>query len=378
MKLTEYQAKRLIAQRGVAVPEGKVAITSEEICGIAEGIGYPVVLKAQVTFGGRGKAGGIVRAADERELRRAADAMLGMNLQTAQTGENGCRVEQVLVEKALEHDKELYVSLTVDRNRAGIILMASKRGGVDIEQALADDPEHLCTIFINPLLGLRAFHLRRICFHLELAGEVAASFSELLIGLYELMTRNDLLLLEINPLALDERGGFTALDAKIEIDDNGLFRFPLKEQLEKECTPFGANYVKLGGVVGTMANGAGLAMATIDMVDRLGLSAANFLDVGGGADSRSIAQCLSLVLANQRVKILFINIFGGILRCDLFAAAMVKAARELNLAVPVVVRMEGLNRDAGVEILRNSEFPISFVADLSQAAERLTDMAVRI
>lgn len=345
---------------------------------IAGEIGYPVVLKAQVTVGGRGKAGGVVRVADERELRRAAGVMLGMNLQTAQSGESGSRVEQVMVEKALDYDKELYVSLTVDRNRAGIILMASKRGGVDIEQASADDPEHLCTVFINPLLGLRPFHLRRVCFHLGLTGEVAASFSELLTGLYELTTRNDLLLLEINPLALDAWGSFTVLDAKMEIDDNALFRYPLKDLLDKEHSPFGANYVQLGGVVGTMANGAGLAMATIDMVDRLGLSAANFLDVGGGADSESIAKCLSLVLADQRVKILFINIFGGILRCDLFATAIVEAARELDLAVPVVVRMEGLNREAGVEILRSSALPITFVADLAQAAECLTDMAVRI
>ena len=377
LKLTEYQAKKLFSLYNISVPQGQIAVTTNQALLSAEEIGYPVALKAQVTVGGRGKAGGVVIAADEKEARETIPKILGSKLTTAQTGEHGCMVEQILVEKAHPLQKELYLALTVDRDQGRIVIMASACGGIEIEQATNNNPEHLCTIFINPLIGVRPHHLRRLRYHLALSDELTPSFSKLLTQLYKLMTENDLLMVEINPLALLDNGNLMALDAKIEIDDNALYRFSHQEIFDSQQASGGINYIQLNGFVGTMANGAGLAMATIDMVNQLGFQAANFLDVGGGADDKTIEKCLEMVVANPEVKLIFINIFGGILRCDLFAAAVVNAARKLNITMPVVVRMEGANKEEGIRILEKSSLSITFVADLTAAASQLTQMAAK-
>jgi succinyl-CoA synthetase beta subunit len=380
MKIHEYQAKALLRDAGLPVPDGRTAATAAEAVSAADALGCPVVVKAQVHAGGRGKAGGIQSAGNAMEAGEAAAAILGMRLRTAQTGERGCGVSMVLVEQGVAIAREFYLSVLPDRESAGLMIIASRSGGVNIEEVAASSPDRIIRVPVDPLLGAQPYHLRQAAFGLGLTGDLFNEFTDLLARLCRLVVEKDLLLAEINPLAVTAGGRLTILDAKIEIDDNGLFRHPelaglhdpeAEDPLEAEARKFNLNYIRLDGTVGNMVNGAGLAMATMDIIKQAGAEPANFLDVGGGANAEMIENGLRIILADKRVRAVLINIFGGILRCDVLAAGIVEAAGKTALTVPVVVRMEGTNVNEGRAILAASGLKLINAADLTDAAEKI-------
>ncbi len=384
MKIHEYQAKELFKKYGIPIPEGQVAYSSDEAVGIAKSLsGYPVVVKAQIHAGGRGKGGGVKLAQSESEVQNVADQIIGMELVTHQTGPQGRRVAKVLVEQGLNIEKELYLSIIPDRNIAKIVVMASEAGGMDIEEVAAETPEKIVKVPINPLQGIQAYHCREVAFGLNLPPSAIKSFVAMLKNLYRLFVDNDCSLVEINPLVITAEETVIALDAKVNFDDNALFRHkdiagyrdPDEEDpLEVAASEYNLNYINLDGNVGNMVNGAGLAMATMDLIKQAGAEPANFLDVGGGASAEMVENGFKIILSDPRVKGILINIFGGILRCDVLAEGVVRAAQKTNISVPVVVRMEGTNIEEGRRILAESGLQLTTAVDLKDAAQKVANI----
>ncbi|RUM35635.1 MAG: ADP-forming succinate--CoA ligase subunit beta [Desulfobulbus sp.] len=384
MKLHEYQAKELFGHAGLPVPMGKVARTPDQAVQHADALGFPLAIKAQVHAGGRGKAGGIQVVADMDEAKAAIDAILGMTLQTAQTGTTGKKVSTILLEKGVDIDHEYYLSILPDRDTAALMIIASTEGGMNIEDVADKTPEKIIRVRVNPLIGIQPYHLRLIAFGLGLSGENFKSFCSVLAKLYKTVIDNDLLLAEINPLALTAEGDFILLDAKVDVDSNSLFRHKElaasydnseDDPLELEARKYNLNYIRLSGNVGTMVNGAGLAMATMDIIKQAGAEPANFLDVGGGANAEMIENGFRILLSDKDVQAILINIFGGILRCDVLATGVVQAAKKIGLTLPVVVRMEGTNVDEGRRIMAESGLDLTTAVDLQDAAEKISTIA---
>ncbi|HIQ31582.1 MAG TPA: ADP-forming succinate--CoA ligase subunit beta [Aquifex aeolicus] len=381
MKLHEHQAKEIFARYGIPVPEGKVAFTLQEAQRVAEELGtFPLVVKAQVHCGGRGKAGGVKVVRDGKELTDAVKSMLGKTLKTFQCPD-GKPVSRVWIEKATVIDKEYYLSITLDRARRKPVLMASAAGGMEIEEIAKENPEAILIECIDPSLGLMPYQARRLAFKLGLP---AGEFSRLALSLYKVYLDLDASLVEVNPLVLDGEGKLIALDAKVELDDNALFRHKDVEEmedetqvspLEVEAKKYGLNYIKLSGNIGCMVNGAGLAMATMDIVKLAGGEPANFLDVGGGANVEQIANAFRILTADEDVKAVFINIFGGILRCDRLAQGLVEAGKITKLSVPIVVRMEGTNVEEGKKILAESGMNFINAEDMWDGAKKAVELS---
>jgi len=384
MKIHEYQAKELFVKFNVPVPRGGVAFTADEAVRVAESLdGYPVVIKAQIHAGGRGKGGGVKLAQSEQEVESVAGQIIGMNLVTHQTGAQGRPVKKVLVEQGLNIAQELYLSIIPDRETAKIVIMASEAGGMDIEEVAAKTPEKIIKVSINPLQGIQAYHCREVAFGLNLAPAVIKPFTAMVKNLYRMFVEYDCSLLEINPLVITAEETVIALDAKINFDDNALFRHKdilkyrdLDEEnpLEVEASKFNLNYINLDGNVGNMVNGAGLAMATMDLIKLAGAEPANFLDVGGGANAAMVENGFRIILSDPNVKGILINIFGGILRCDVLAEGVVQAAHKTGIAVPVVVRMEGTNIEEGRRILAESGLKLTTAIDLKDAAAKVAEI----
>ncbi len=381
MKIHEYQAKELFKKYAIPIPEGNVAFSVDEAQVAAEKLGaYPVVVKAQIHAGGRGKGGGVKLAQSKTDVATVAGQILGMNLVTHQTGPEGRLVKKVLVEQGLNIQKELYLSIIPDRATAKVVIIASEAGGMDIETVAANTPEKIIKVYINPLVGIQAYHCREVAYGLHLAAEVIKPFTALLSRLYALFMAYDCSLVEINPLVVTAEQSVIALDAKVNFDDNALFRHKdilayrdLDEEnpLEIDASRFNLNYIALDGNVGNMVNGAGLAMATMDIIKQAGASPANFLDVGGGANAEMVENGFRIILSDKNVKGILINIFGGILRCDVLAEGVVQAARKTGINVPVVVRMEGTNVEEGRRILRESGLNLITAVDLKDAAQKV-------
>jgi succinyl-CoA synthetase beta subunit len=384
MKIHEYQAKAILAQYGVPVPRGEVAHSVEEAETVAKSIGGPVVIKAQIHAGGRGKGGGVKVARDATEAAAVARQILGMRLVTHQTGPEGRIVQRVLVEETLPIDRELYLGVVLDRARGKSVFMASAAGGVEIEEVAAKNPELILKEAIEPGLGLLSFQARKLAYGMGIPAAAASGAASAMAALARAYDGIDASLAEINPFVLTTDGKVHALDAKINLDDNALYRHKdlqelrdLNEEdpLEVDASRFGLNYIKLDGTVGCMVNGAGLAMATMDIIQYAGGSPANFLDVGGGANAEQIKNAFRILLSDRHVKAVLINIFGGILRCDTLATGVVAAARELNVSVPVVVRMEGTNVELGRRILTDSGLNFTVAEDMKDAAEKVVRLA---
>jgi succinyl-CoA synthetase beta subunit len=384
MKIHEYQAKILFKKYDVPIPEGEIAFSSDEAKVVAKKLGgYPVVVKAQIHAGGRGKGGGVKHAKSVNEVVSSAEQIIGMTLVTHQTGPEGKLVKKVLVEKGLNIAKELYLSIIPDRATAKIVIMASEAGGMDIEEVAGKTPEKIIKVFINPLIGIQPYHCREVIFGLNLAPLTAKACTAMLSNLYRLFVDYDCSLVEINPLVITDEETVFALDAKINFDDNALFRHKelldfrdLSEEdpLEVEASSFNLNYINLEGNVGNMVNGAGLAMATMDLIKQSGADPANFLDVGGGASTEMVENGFKIILSDPNVKGILINIFGGILRCDVLAEGVVQAAKKTAINVPVVVRMEGTNVEEGRRILAESGLSLTTAVDLKDAAQKVAQL----
>jgi succinyl-CoA synthetase beta subunit len=384
MKIHEYQAKAILGQYGVPVPRGEVAYTVEEAEAAAKKIGGSVVVKAQIHAGGRGKGGGVKIAQDASQAAEIAKIMLGMKLVTHQTGPEGRIVQRLLIEETLPIERELYLGIVLDRAIGKLVFMASSAGGMEIEQVAADTPDLILKEALEPGFGLAAYQGRNLAFGM---GVPAASVNAAVTAMTALSRAYDAIdasLAEINPFILTKDGKVFALDAKITLDDNALYRHKellelrdLNEEdpLEVEASRFSLNYIKLDGNIACMVNGAGLAMATMDIVKYAGGSPANFLDVGGGANAEQIRNAFRILLSDPGVQAVLINIFGGILRCDTLATGVVNAARELNVKVPIVVRMEGTNVEKGQEILKNSGFNFTVADGMRDAAEKVVRAA---
>ena len=387
MKIHEYQAKELFRNANIPVPAGEVAFSVDEACTTAENLGsYPVVIKAQIHAGGRGKGGGVKLANSREDVKNTASHILNMHLVTPQTGPEGKIVKKVLVEEGLKIARELYLSILPDRATATIVIMASQAGGMDIETVAAQSPEKIVRVSVNPLTGIQPYHCREVAFGLDLSPEVAKQFYPMLGNLYRLFVSRDCSLVEINPLVVTEENAIVALDAKIDIDSNGLYRQKNLEELrdtdeedplEVEASRFNLNYINLSGNVGNMVNGAGLAMATMDIIKKAGAEPANFLDVGGGANAEMVENGFRIILADKNVKAILINIFGGILRCDVLAEGVVQAAQKTGITVPVVIRMEGTNVEEGRRILAASGLNLVTAVDLKDAADKIAAIVKR-
>ena len=385
MNLHEYQAKDIFRSYGIAVPQGRVAASADEAVAAAEAIGGSVwVVKAQVHAGGRGKAGGVKLARDMDAVRDAAKHMLGTRLVTKQTGEEGLPVERVYIESGSEIDREVYLSLTLNRERGRIALIASAAGGMDIEEVAAKTPEKILTVNVHPAAGLQPYQARQIAFGLGFKGPQIAEFQAIAMALYKLYLEKDASLVEINPLIVTKSGSLVALDAKINIDANAVFRHadmaklrdPSQEDpMERKASEHDLNYVSLDGDIACMVNGAGLAMATMDLIKLHGGQPANFLDVGGGATSERVTAAFQLILSNPKVKAVLVNIFGGIVRCDLIADGVINAVQNVGVKVPVVVRLEGTNADKARETLAQSGLTITPASDLTDAARKVVALA---
>ncbi len=384
MKLHEYQAKEMFSRYGIPVPAGEPAFSPEEAVRAAEGLGnYPVVLKAQIHAGGRGKGGGIQVTHTAEETRNIASRLLGSNLVTPQTGEQGQPVNRLLVEQSLEIETEMYLSVVQDRSAKKIAIIASSAGGMDIEEVARSSPEKIVTIHVDPLLGLYPFHCRRAAFGLDLPPEARKELMSVINGAYQLFMEYDCSLVEINPLVVTADKRIVAMDAKLSLDDSGLrrhqemlsYRDPEEEDpLERQAEEYGLNYIKMDGNVGNIVNGAGLAMATMDIIKRAGAEPANFLDVGGGASAEMVENGFKLLLSDENVKAVLINIFGGILRCDVLAKGVVQAAEQVGVNVPVVVRMEGTNVEEGRKILNESGLDLRNARDIRTAAAQIAEL----
>jgi succinyl-CoA synthetase beta subunit len=381
MKIHEYQAKELFRKYDIPVPEGGVAFGSDEAEKMARELGrFPVVVKAQIHAGGRGKGGGVKLAQSPEDVKQLAGEIIGMTLVTHQTGPEGRLVRKVLVEQGLDIAKELYLSIIPDRATAKVVIMASEAGGMDIEEVAASTPEKIIKVYVDPLMGIQPYHCRRAAFGLTLSGQVMKAFVSMLGKLYRLFMDYDCSLVEINPLVITADERVIALDAKMDFDDNALYRhkdileyrdLDEEDPLEVEASRFHLNYIKLDGNVGNMVNGAGLAMATMDIIKLAGAEPANFLDVGGGASEEMVENGFRIMLGDENVKGILINIFGGILRCDVLAGGVVSAAKKTGIDVPVVVRMEGTNVKEGRKILAESGLNLITAADMKDAAEKV-------
>jgi succinyl-CoA synthetase beta subunit len=385
MKIHEYQAKAILARYGVTTPRGEVAFTKEEAREAAQRLkSHITVVKSQIHAGGRGKGGGVKLARSSDEAGDIAGQILGMNLVTPQTGPAGRRVKRVLVEEGLDIKRELYLGLLVDRATGRVVFMASAAGGMEIEEVAKNNPSAILREAIHPAAGLQLYQARKIAFGLGLPIEVVNQSVPFLQALYRAFMDTDASLLEINPCVVTGEGHLVALDAKMTFDDNALFRhkelrelrdLDEEDPLEVEASKYGLNYIKLEGSVACMVNGAGLAMATMDIIKYAGGSPANFLDVGGGASADQVKNAFRILMSDPEVKAVFINIFGGILRCDVLATGVVAAAKDLQLKVPVVVRMEGTNVELGQQILRDSGLNFTIAEGMKDGAQKVVGLA---
>ncbi|MFM2110136.1 MAG: succinyl-CoA synthetase subunit beta [Pseudomonadota bacterium] len=385
MNLHEYQAKEVFAAYGIPVPAGRVAATPDEAVAAAEALGGSIwVVKAQVHAGGRGKAGGVKLARDTAAVRDAAKAMLGTRLATKQTGPEGLPVDRVYVETGSAIEREIYLSLTLNREKGRIAMVGSAAGGMDIEEVAEHSPEKITTVNIHPAAGLQPNQCRRMAFALGFKGEQIAQFQKIAMALYQLYLDKDASLLEVNPLIVTKAGDLVALDAKINIDANATYRQKAlsamrdtaqEDPMELQASQHDLNYVSLDGDIACMVNGAGLAMATMDLIKLHGGSPANFLDVGGGATAERVTVAFKLILSNPRVKAILVNIFGGIVRCDLIAEGVITAVKNVGVKVPVVVRLEGTNAEKAREMLAASGLKVIAAKDLTDAAQKVVAAA---
>jgi succinyl-CoA synthetase beta subunit len=383
MKIHEYQAKQLFRQFNVPVPEGSMAETPEDAFRIAEGLGYPCVIKAQVHAGGRGKAGGVKLAKNSEDARKYAEAIVGMKLVSPQTGAEGKLVRKVLVEQGLAIAKELYLAIIVDREAGMPVIMASTEGGMEIEEVAARTPELIYKVHVHPITGLSGHHIRHLAFNLGLNKVQQKHFFKLVQNLFRLFTEKDASLVEINPLIITETDEVIALDGKVNFDDNALFRHPdavamrdthEEAPLEVEASKYDLNYIKLDGNIGCMVNGAGLAMATMDIIKYYGGEPANFLDVGGGTSEERVKEAFKILLGDPNTQAVFVNIFGGIVRTDLVAKGIVNAIKGIEMKVPIVIRLVGTNEEEGKRII--GESGMNFIAEnsLPEAAKKVVEL----
>lgn len=382
MNIHEYQAKEILQRYGVAVPRGKIAVTPAEAKTAAGELGGRCVVKAQIHAGGRGKAGGVKLATSPEDAEKKAREILGRNLVTHQTGPEGRRVRKVLVEEGVDIDRELYLGMVLDRSHSRVAVIASSEGGVEIEEVAAMSPEKILKELIDPVVGLQSFQCRKLGYALEVPQPLLPNLAAMMQGLYRAFDECDCSLAEINPLILTRDGQVMALDAKMTFDSNAFFRqkeiLALRDLNEEdpreiEAGKYDLSYISLDGNIACMVNGAGLAMATMDIIKLAGGEPANFLDVGGGASKEKVAEAFRILLADSRVRGVLINIFGGIMRCDVLAQGVVDAARELNVAVPLVVRMQGTNVDIGRKILADSGLAIIPAETMAEAAEKIVE-----
>lgn len=378
MKIHEYQAKNILKEFNVPVPQGVVAFSKEEAKNIAKSTGYPCVIKAQIHAGGRGKGGGVKVVRTAAEASEAIDRILGNPLITVQTGPLGKTVNRLLIEEAVDIRRELYVGIVIDRKTALPVIMASTEGGVEIEEVAKHTPEKIFKEYAIPGFGMQDFQFNRLVYELKLAGDTAKKGKIFLQSLYNVFSRTDASLVEINPLVITAKGEIIALDAKITFDDNALFRHPEFQELrdyseeepsEIEASKYKLNYIRLDGNVGCMVNGAGLAMATMDIIKHYGGEPANFLDVGGIASSETVANGFRILLSDPNVKAVLINIFGGIVRCDRVAAGIVEALRSMDIKIPVIVRLEGTNAEDAGKILAESTLDFKIARNFQEAAQ---------
>ena len=380
MKIHEYQAKEVLRKYGIPVPEGYATETVDNVGEIVEQLGaFPVVIKAQIHAGGRGKGGGVKLAKSADEALEHAKSILGMTLVTHQTGPEGRVVRKLLIEQGCEIERELYIGIVLDRATAKNVIMASTEGGVEIEEVAAKTPEKILKVFVDPAIGLLPYQCRELAFGLGFPKEMIRPVSTFITSLYDAYIKEDLSMAEVNPLIQTKDGKVLALDAKLGYDDNALFRHKdaveyrdLNEEdpLEVEASKHDINYIKLDGNIGCMVNGAGLAMATMDIVKHSGGEPANFLDVGGGASAEQIEEAFNILIADKKVKAIFINIFGGILRCDRLATGVVSAAKKIDVQVPIIIRMEGTNVEEGNSILKESGFNFMIANGMKDGAEK--------
>ena len=387
MKIHEYQAKAILSHHGVPVPRGEETSNPSEVADIAKRLGTGVVVvKAQIHAGGRGKGGGVKLAKSPAEAERIARDMLGMTLVTHQTGPEGRVVGRLLIEEGLQMTRELYLSIVLDRGAGKPVMMASADGGMDIEEVAAKTPERIAKVYIEPGVGIVPFEARQLGFAIGLDGPQVSKFVKVAAALYEAFLATDASLVEINPLVVTGAGDLLALDAKMNFDDNALYKHPdikdlrdlaEEDSLEIEASKFSLNYIHLDGNIGCMVNGAGLAMATMDIIKLAGGEPANFLDVGGGASAEQVKNAFRIILSDKNVKAILINIFGGIMRGDRIAEGVVSASREIGLPVPVVVRLEGTNVDLGKKILADSGLPIISGNDMGDAAQKVVAAAAQ-
>ncbi len=384
MKIHEYQAKELFKQYGVPVPRGEMAATAAQALAVAEKLGYPCVVKAQVHAGGRGKAGGIKLARSRAEAEQHITAILGMTLVSQQTGPEGKRVRKLLVEQGLDIRRELYLAILIDREREMPVIIASSQGGMEIEAVAHENPQAIFRVHVHPATGLFPCHVRTLAFQLGLNKAQQQNFAALLSSLYDLFLKSDASLVEINPLIVTAGDEVLALDAKVNFDDNALFRHAAiaawrdtleEEPLEVEAAKYELNYIRLDGSIGCMVNGAGLAMATMDIIKFYSGEPANFLDVGGATSAARVKEAFKILLADPNVRAVFVNIFGGIVRTDLVASGIVDAARNLDLRVPVVIRLVGTNEEEGQRILRESGLNFVTENELADAVRRVVELA---
>ena len=385
MKIHEYQAKSVLARFGVTVPRGEVAFTSQEAGEIARRLGGNIaVVKAQIHAGGRGKGGGVKIAKSPDEAEQLAKQILGMTLVTHQTGPEGRKVGRVLIEEGLQIERELYLSIVIDRASASPVIIASAAGGMDIEEVAAKEPEKILREQIDPGTGVIPFQARKLAFGMGLGSGPANKLVKLLDSIYKAFIETDASMIEVNPLILTKGGDLLALDAKVSFDDNALYRHPdlrdlrdlgEEDPLEVEASKFSLNYIRLDGNIGCMVNGAGLAMATMDIIKLAGGEPANFLDVGGGANAEQIKNAFRILMADSNVKAVLINIFGGILRCDVLAQGVIAAVQELGVRVPIVIRMEGTNVEEGKRLLRESGLNFTTADSMGEAADTVVSLA---
>jgi succinyl-CoA synthetase beta subunit len=385
MKIHEYQAKAILAKFAVPIPRGEVAFSAQEAGEIARRLGGGgAVVKAQIHAGGRGKAGGVKVVKSPEEAESAARSLIDRKMVTSQTGPAGQVVSRLLVEEGVAIDREFYLSIVIDRSTQKPVLMVSAAGGVDIEEVAAKTPEMIFKEFIEPAVGLTPFQARKLAFALQLSGDQISKATRMMLALYQAFVSTDASLLEINPLIVTKSGDLLALDAKMNFDDNALPRHPdirdlrdLSEEdaLEVEASKFSLNYIRLDGNIGCMVNGAGLAMATMDIIKLAGGMPANFLDVGGGANAEQIRNAFKILMSDQNVKAVLINIFGGILRCDILAAGVIAAVKELGVRVPIVIRMKGTNVEEGKRMLAESGLNFATADTMSAAAEKVVSLA---
>lgn len=381
MNIHEYQAKSVLAKYGVNVPRGGVAYTPAEAEQVAQSLGGKLwVVKAQIHAGGRGKAGGVKLAKSLDEVSRLTKEMLGMVLVTHQTGPEGKEVKRIYIEEGSDIGEELYLSAVLDRKYGTVTFIGSKEGGVDIEEVADKHPEKIITVPVDPAAGLQPYHTRKLAYGMQIPAELHGDFAKLVRGVYEAFIATDANQVEINPLVITKQNKLIALDAKINFDDNALFRQAEiaemrdedeEDPLERQAAKFGLSYVKMDGNIGCMVNGAGLAMATMDIIKLYGGEPANFLDVGGGANKEKVTEAFKLILSDPNVEGILVNIFGGIMRCDIIAEGVISAAKEVSLGVPLVVRLEGTNVELGKKMLATSGLPIITADNLADAAEKI-------